>query len=157
MMMAGKLYGVGVGPGDPELMTLKAVRLLKECDFVAVPKSGEGEGVAKQIARRAVGEEIFDQKQLVEVSMPMTRDPQLLEESHRQAAEQIEALLDGNKTVVFLTLGDPAIYSTCINHHIRLTQQSLSANGNQVHRSRTGSNKIDHIFSLLFVLLNLLQ
>ena len=41
MMMAGKLYGVGVGPGDPELMTLKAVRLIKECDFVAVPKSGE--------------------------------------------------------------------------------------------------------------------
>ena len=111
MMMAGKLYGVGVGPGDPELMTLKAVRLIKECDFVAVPKSGEGEGVAKQIARRAVGEEIFDQKQLVEVAMPMTRDPQLLEESHRQAAEQIEALLDGDKTVVFLTLGDPAIYS----------------------------------------------
>ena len=95
--------------GNPELMTLKAVRLIKECDFVAVPKSGEGEGVAKQIARRAVGEEIFDQKQLVEVAMPMTRDPQLLEESHRQAAEQIEALLDGDKTVVFLTLGDPAI------------------------------------------------
>ena len=126
MMMAGKLYGVGVGPGDPELMTLKAVRLIKECDFVAVPKSGEGEGVAKQIARRAVGEEIFDQKQLVEVAMPMTRDPQLLEESHRQAAEQIEALLDGNKTVVFLTLGDPAIYSTYIYVHKRVQQHGYA-------------------------------
>ena len=113
MMMAGKLYGVGVGPGDPELMTLKAVRLIKECDFVAVPKSGEGEGVAKQIARRAVGEEIFDQKQL-------------LEESHRQAAEQIEALLDGNKTVVFLTLGDPAIYSTYIYVHKRVQQHGYA-------------------------------
>ena len=126
MMMAGKLYGVGVGPGDPELMTLKAVRLIKECDFVAVPKSGEGEGVAKQIARRAVGEEIFDQKQLVEVAMPMTRDPQLLEESHRQAVEQIEALLDGDKTVVFLTLGDPAIYSTYIYVHKRVQQHGYA-------------------------------
>lgn len=52
--MPGKLYGIGVGPGDPELMTLKAVRLIEECDIVAVPKSGDGEGVAQQIARRAV-------------------------------------------------------------------------------------------------------
>lgn len=49
--MAGKLYGIGVGPGDPELMTLKAVRLIEECDIVAVPKSGEGEGVAGRLQR----------------------------------------------------------------------------------------------------------
>ena len=70
--MTAKLYGIGVGPGDPELMTLKAVRLIEECDYVAVPKSGDGEGVAKQIARQAVKN--FDQKQLLEVSMPMTGD-----------------------------------------------------------------------------------
>lgn len=58
--------------------------------------------------------------------MPMTRDPQLLEESHRQAAEQIEALLDGDKTVVFLTLGDPAIYSTYIYVHKRVQQHGYA-------------------------------
>lgn len=87
--MAGRLYGIGVGPGDPELMTLKAVRLIEQCDIVAVPKSGEGEGVAKQIARGAVKN--FDQKQIVEIAMPMTCDPQLLEQSHQQAAQTIEA------------------------------------------------------------------
>ncbi len=116
--MAGRLYGIGVGPGDPELMTLKAVRLIEQCDIVAVPKSGEGEGVAKQIARGAVKN--FDQKQIVEIAMPMTRDPQLLEQSHQQAAQTIEAFLDEDKTVVFLTLGDPAIYSTYIYIHKRV-------------------------------------
>ena len=57
--MTGTLYGIGVGPGDPELMTLKAVRLIEQCDLVAVPKSGDGEGVAKQIAQKAGA--FFDQ------------------------------------------------------------------------------------------------
>ena len=80
--MAGKLYGIGVGPGDPELMTLKAVRLIEECDIVAVPKSGEGEGVARQIAKGAVKD--FEQKNVIEVSMPMTRDPQVLNKATRR-------------------------------------------------------------------------
>lgn len=121
--MTAKLYGIGVGPGDPELMTLKAVRLIEECDYVAVPKSGDGEGVAKQIARQAVKN--FDQKQLLEVSMPMTRDPQVLEESHQRAAEQIEACLSVGKSVAFLTLGDPAIYSTYIYVHKRVQQHGF--------------------------------
>lgn len=121
--MTAKLYGIGVGPGDPELMTLKAVRLIEECDYVAVPKSGDGEGVAKQIARQAVKN--FDQKQLLEVSMPMTRDPQVLEESHQRAAEQIETCLSAGKSVAFLTLGDPAIYSTYIYVHKRVQQHGF--------------------------------
>ena len=113
--MTGTLYGIGVGPGDPELMTLKAVRLIEQCDLVAVPKSGDGEGVAKQIAQKAVPD--FDKKELIEVSMPMTRDPQVLEQSHQAAAEQIEGYLKEGNSVAFLTLGDPAIYSTYIFLH----------------------------------------
>ena len=116
--MAGKLYGIGVGPGDPELMTLKAVRLIEECDIVAVPKSGEGEGVARQIAKGAVKD--FEQKNVIEVSMPMTRDPQVLEQSHQAAAQLIEGYLKEGKSVAFLTLGDPAIYSTYIYVHKRV-------------------------------------
>ena len=118
--MAGKLYGIGVGPGDPELMTLKAVRLIEECDIVAVPKSGEGEGVARQIAKGAVKD--FEQKNVIEVSMPMTRDPQVLEQSHQAAAQLIEGYLKEGKSVAFLTLGDPAIYSTYIYVHKRVQQ-----------------------------------
>ena len=118
--MTGMLYGIGVGPGDPELMTLKAVRLIEECDIVAVPKSGEGDGVAKQIARQAVKD--FDQKKIIEVSMPMTRDPQILEESHQKAAELIESHLREGRSVAFLTLGDPAIYSTYIYVHKRVQE-----------------------------------
>ena len=55
-MKKGTLYGVGVGPGDPELMTLKAVRVLRECAVAAVPKSGAGSDVARRIGEnRSVG------------------------------------------------------------------------------------------------------
>ena len=121
--MTGTLYGIGVGPGDPELMTLKAVRLIEQCDLVAVPKSGDGEGVAKQIAQKAVPD--FDKKELIEVSMPMTRDPQVLEQSHQAAAEQIEGYLKEGKSVAFLTLGDPAIYSTYIYVHKKVQQNGF--------------------------------
>lgn len=121
--MTGTLYGIGVGPGDPELMTLKAVRLIEQCDLVAVPKSGDGEGVAKKIAQKAVPD--FDKKELIEVSMPMTRDPQVLEQSHQAAAEQIEGYLKEGKSVAFLTLGDPAIYSTYIYVHKKVQQNGF--------------------------------
>ncbi len=121
--MTARLYGIGVGPGDPELMTLKAVRLIEECDIVAVPKSGDSEGVAKQIARQAVKD--FDKKTVIEVSMPMTRDVAVLEESHRQAAQQVESYLKEGKSVAFLTLGDPAIYSTYIYVHKKVQQHGF--------------------------------
>lgn len=100
----GKLYGIGVGPGDPELLTLKAVRLLRECDVVAAP---DGERTAYQIAGR-----FAEGKPTLFCSLPMTRDKAAMAESHRAAADEICALLDEGKTVAFLTLGDPSIYST---------------------------------------------
>ncbi len=114
----GKLYGLGVGPGDPELMTLKAVRLIRECGVIAVPASGRETNAALEIARGAVPE--IETKELLEVSMPMIRDESMLKESHDKAAEAVIAELEKGKDVAFLTLGDPSIYSTYIYVHDRV-------------------------------------
>lgn len=114
----GKLYGLGVGPGDPELMTLKAVRLIRECDIVAMPATGKETNVAFEIAKGAVPEIVA--KELLEISMPMTRDEVRLRESHEKAAEAVAAELEKGKNIAFLTLGDPSIYSTYIYVHDRI-------------------------------------
>ena len=104
------LYGVGVGSGDPELMTLKACRLIRENDVIAVPGRDPRESTAYQIAVQAVP--ALADKTLVAVDMPMVRDREELRRYHQAGARQLEKWLDQDKNVVFLTLGDPSIYST---------------------------------------------
>ncbi len=108
--MRGTIYGVGVGPGDPELMTLKALRLIRENDVIAVPGREAKEAVAYQIAV-AVAPELAD-KELVPVYMPMIKDRELIDAEHRRGARLLESYLDQGKNVVYLTLGDPTIYCT---------------------------------------------
>ena len=109
-MTAGILYGIGVGPGDPELMTLKAVRLLKEADLIAAPGQDVRETAAFRIAVQAVPE--IAEKELLPVEMPMAMDRETLEEAHRAGAKLLEDQLAEGKTVAFITLGDPTVYST---------------------------------------------
>lgn len=108
--MTGILYGVGVGPGDPELMTLKAVRFIQENEIIAVPGTVPTETTAYRIASQAVPE--LAEKTLLPVAMPMVMDREKMRENHKKAADLIEPYLREGKNVVFLTLGDPAIYST---------------------------------------------
>ncbi|MDY3731159.1 MAG: precorrin-2 C(20)-methyltransferase [Candidatus Choladocola sp.] len=108
--MAGVLYGVGVGPGDPEYMTLKAVRLIRENEVIAVPGPVAEETVAYKIAVQAVPE--LADKELVPILMPMTHDRAVMEQNHDEAADTVEGYLKVGKNVVFLTLGDPTVYST---------------------------------------------
>lgn len=108
--MRGKAYGVGVGPGDPELMTLKAVRLIRENEVIAVPGKNARESVAYKIALGAVPE-IAD-KTLVPVYMPMVRDREKLAQEHQRGAKLLEEYLDQGKNVVYLTLGDSTVYCT---------------------------------------------
>lgn len=108
--MNGILYGVGVGPGDPELMTLKAVRLIEETDVIAVPGKQPKETVAYKIAAGAVPD--LDKKELVPIYMPMTMDKEEQHKNHLAGANLLEEYLKNGKNVVFLTLGDPTIYST---------------------------------------------
>ena len=109
-MRRGITYGVGVGPGDPELMTLKAARLIREADVIAVPGKEPREAVAYRIAAGAVPEIV--QKELVAVYMPMVKDRALIDAEHRKAAELLKGYLDAGKDVVYITLGDPTIYCT---------------------------------------------
>ena len=99
--MTGKLYGLGVGPGDPELLTLKALRLMKECEVIAVPGKDPKESVAYKIAQGAY-EEIY-KKEVIAVEMPMTKDTTILLKSHEAAADIIEGILKNGKNVAFLT------------------------------------------------------
>ena len=120
-----KLYGIGVGPGDSELMTLKAVRLIRASDTIVIPSSGQTTNAAYTIAAGAVPE--IKEKNILEVEMPMTRDSEILETSHRNAAEQIGKLLEEEKTVSFITLGDPTIYSTYCYVHDRVLSLGFDA------------------------------
>ncbi|MBR3391607.1 MAG: precorrin-2 C(20)-methyltransferase [Firmicutes bacterium] len=108
--MKGTAYCVGVGPGDPELMMPKAVRLIKENDIIAVPGKEARDSVAYKIAVQAVPE--LAEKEPVPVCMPMLKDKERLEAEHRRGAELLKKYLDQGKNVVYLTLGDPTVYCT---------------------------------------------
>ena len=108
--MKGIAYGVGVGPGDPKLMTLRAIELIRENDVIAVPGKEPKESVAYKIAA-AVVPEIAD-KELVPVYMPMIKDRALIDDEHKKGAALLKKYLDQGKNVVYITLGDPTIYCT---------------------------------------------
>ena len=108
----GKLYGVGVGPGDPELLTLKAVRVLREADVVLVPDSVKADKTALHIASA-----YLQNKTVETVTTPMVRDKAVVDAAYTAAADRICALLDQGKQVAFLTLGDPTVYSTYMYIH----------------------------------------
>ena len=79
----GILYGVGVGPGDPELLTLKAVRVLKACPVVAAPRTREGRTLALDIARGAMD---LTGKVLLFLDFAMSRSEHTLADTHQLAA-----------------------------------------------------------------------
>lgn len=117
-MEKGTLYGVGVGPGDPELMTLKAVKIALGADVIAVPHREPGKCTALRIALGAAPE--LAEKPVLPVDMPMTKDGQKLEQAYAAGAAALMGELDAGKTVCFLTLGDPTVYSTYLYLHERV-------------------------------------
>lgn len=120
--MKGKLYGVGVGPGDPSLMTYKAAQCIEQVPVIAVPTSGGN----KQIALEIVAPYLSSQE-ILHCYMPMTRDKEALTRIHEACANQIQGYLDAGKDVAFLTLGDPTIYSTYIYIHKHIVSRGYEA------------------------------
>ena len=114
MAEKGKLIGIGVGPGDTELLTLKAEKVLKTIPVVFSPKSSkEKESIALSIVKPIL-EERKDYKRLmlVEPIFPMIEDKEELEKIWNSAAEMIAQYLDSGRDVAFITLGDTSIFST---------------------------------------------
>lgn len=110
-MIPGTLYGIGIGPGDSELITLKGARLIGACPNLFVPKARTAaESVALAIARPLVGPAV----RIEELLFPMTADREELARRWDDAAARIGLVLAAGEDACFLTLGDPLIYSTYI-------------------------------------------
>ena len=110
--MKGKLYGIGTGPGDPELLTLKAINIIEKCDVIALPNAGNNERTAFQIVEKYAGG-----KPLLECRFSMEKDAEKRNALRKKSADNICELLDQGKDVGFITLGDPTIYSTYMYIH----------------------------------------
>lgn len=107
--MSGIFYGVGVGPGDPELLTLKAVKVIQQADVIIAPKTEKKEdSVALSIAHPYLKDDV----EILRLVFPMVNHATTLTDAWEQNKEVILAQLQAGKKVVFLTLGDPMFYST---------------------------------------------
>ena len=113
------LYAIGVGPGDPELLTLKAINIIKKADVIACPSKDGKPGIAYQIVSKAVPE--IENKECLLLDLPMRKDN--LKDAHNRAIEQIKEKLEKGKNVALLTLGDPCIYSTAFYVIERIKQE----------------------------------
>lgn len=108
-MEKGTLFGVGIGPGDSDLITLKAAKIISECNYIATPETGTSDSLALSIVSNAID---LSQKEIMGLSFPMTKDKDILAKSHKEAAESIMEILDCGNDVAMLNLGDVTIYST---------------------------------------------
>ncbi len=108
--MSGKLFAVGLGPGDPELLTIKGQRLLREADVVFLPVRDGSESVAKRIVEPWV-----DAAKLRLLQFKMARDPRENRDRWRAHAATVSEALAKGQTAVFATEGDPLLFSTFVH------------------------------------------
>ena len=123
MTKLGTFYGIGVGPGDPDLLTVKAIRAIKEVDVIIAPKTEKKEGsVALEIARPYLKPNI----EIIYQVFPMVKDFAESPEIFIANKEKILEILNTNKNVAFLTLGDPMFYSTYIYIFKLLSEEKVN-------------------------------
>lgn len=115
--MKGKLIGVGVGPGDPNLLTLKAVKVLEEVDVIGIPDVKGRNNTALNIVK-----EYIENKEKLMIATPMIKNQSKTGDVYQTAAKQIIEVLETGKDVAFITLGDPSVYSTYMYIHYLVEQ-----------------------------------
>ena len=103
--MNGTLYGVGIGPGDPELITLKAVRIIEQSPVIAVPKTGESRRVALSIAEQTIPH--IHEKEVLSLHFPMTKDKCMIDTNRDEIAKQIIDILKEGKDIAIFNIGRP--------------------------------------------------
>ncbi|MBQ3666059.1 MAG: precorrin-2 C(20)-methyltransferase [Lachnospiraceae bacterium] len=104
-----RLYGVSIGPGDYELMTLKAIRVLKASEVIAVPRTKNENTMALSIIQNGID---LSDKEILYCDFPMTRDKNVCEKNYEKISVRIMQYLDRGRDVAFITIGDVSIYST---------------------------------------------
>jgi precorrin-2/cobalt-factor-2 C20-methyltransferase len=120
MMASGTLYAVGVGPGDPDLLTLKAVKVLGRVGVVFAAASTKND---YSLSLSIAAPHIRADTPVVRLGFPMTRDPAILEAAWRANAQRVIERLSQGEDAAFITLGDPMTYSTFL--YLWRTMQSL--------------------------------
>ncbi len=122
-MKSGKLYVIGVGPGDPELLTIKGMRILNGISCICVPKGREeGSSLALSIVRKIV--DLAD-KEIIEAHFPMKktrRHADELDAKWDETVREVSARLNRGTDMAFITIGDPTIYSTFFYLYDRLLE-----------------------------------
>lgn len=113
-----KVYLVGVGPGDPELLTLKAARIIAQADIVAFPQKPDEQSLALKIAQAHVS--VHSDK--LPIEMPMQVDRKAGEEAYDRGAAQIAEFVNAGKTLVYLCEGDPLFYGSAMYFLDRLPE-----------------------------------
>ena len=125
--MKGQLYGVGVGPGDPELITVKAARLIKRADVVAYHSGTAGRSIARSIVADLISEDATEELLIYPVTTGDAKHPLgyygVIADFYDESAERLGKHLDAGRTVVVLAEGDPLFYSSYMYLHDRLAGQ----------------------------------
>ncbi len=120
-----ELYGIGVGPGEPELMTLKAVQMIGTCDILVLPAVSRQECYAYRIAEKVCPG--VREKPVLCMPFPMIKDREKLQKAHTKIYAAIETQLKKGQRVAFMTIGDPSVYSTYMYMHKRALEAGWQA------------------------------
>jgi precorrin-2 C20-methyltransferase/precorrin-3B C17-methyltransferase len=126
-MSRGRLWGVGLGPGDPELVTVKAARVIAEADVIAYHSARHGRSIARGIAEPYLRPGQIEEHLVYPVTTEATDHPGgyagAMEDFYRESADRIAAHLEAGRSVALLAEGDPLFYSSYMHMHTRLTQR----------------------------------
>ncbi|QDY79691.1 precorrin-2 C(20)-methyltransferase [Streptomyces qinzhouensis] len=125
--MSGKLYGVGLGPGDPSLMTVRAVRTVAEAEVIAYHSARHGRSIARSIAAEHIRADHIEEALVYPLTTETTDHPGgyrgAMEDFYAEAAARLAVHLDAGRTVAVLAEGDPMFYGSYMHMHKRLADR----------------------------------